>query len=689
MNVAKDLKFRADSDHLVLRPPVRARFGLWKNIRRVLGKSDVQESKPEDLTAVPIEKITDMIAFLTKIQASDRGTISITVNTADSATSVVLANLIAETFISEVMSKDQQEITELQNFILERLKETTEKLKSSELELVHYKQRNNIVSTAENGRKEVDRLGRLESDVEQIKIRIRESERLLGYYQKRLEQKNAEILHAKGSGVDEDEGNTIRNRIEALRKQRTSLRAQGLGESEGVVSELNKNINENTERLRAYAGSLDSSAGDMDSFTIQEKIQQLHTEVKQLNVKLAEVERAKYDLQDTVSVLPKREQEAVSLERTVALHYELYTQLKKRQQEIDIQKAGLKNPVGIESMAQGAHATMPPSLFSRLIFALMAGIFLGSVATILHELLNFTVKHRSDLDAAELINLGNIPFLNVGQRKVRGGQNRMDLLVCANNPESAESMAFKFVRAQLRNLVQKNDGLGQVVTISSADRGAGKSFLSSNLGVAFSQLGKKTIVVDCDIRNPTLPKYFGYENHKGIASLLEMTATLSEVIIREKLPNLDILPAGRLKQNPTELLSGDRFATLLSFLKKKYDYVVLDAPPALFVVDAAVLAAAADVTILVARYRQTKKHDLLTAHRKIVQIAPNVVYGVLNGVQEVHEYTNYDASAYFDGKFRSLKDYLSFREKLQGSGDQGKFEKHLEGNEDPKRKNVA
>jgi tyrosine-protein kinase Etk/Wzc len=403
----------------------------------------------------------------------------------------------------------------------------------------------------------------------------------------------------------------------------------------------------------------------------------LQGEIKQMNVKLAEVERAKEDLQATVLILPKREQDALGLERTVALHYELYTQLKKRQQEIDIQRAGLKNPVAVEEVAQAARAILPPSLFSRLIFAILAGIFLGSVATILHELLTFTVKHRSDLDAADLVNLGNVPFLRIGPRKIRAAQNRMDLLVCASHPESAESMAFKFIRAQLRNLLRKQDTAGQVITISSAERGAGKSFFSSNLGVAFSQLQKKTIVVDCDIRNPTLPKYFGYENQKGIAALLEMSASFSEVLIREKLPKLDVLPAGRLQQNPSELLSGDHFSTLIGFLRKRYDYVILDAPPALFVVDAAVLAAAADLTILVARYRQTKKNDLLTAHRKLVQIVPSMIYGVLNGVQEVHEYTNYDASAYFDSKFRNLKDYLDFRKKFETSGDRDSFEKHL------------
>ena len=228
----------------------------------------------------------------------------------------------------------------------------------------------------------------------------------------------------------------------------------------------------------------------------------------------------------------------------------------------------------------------------------------------------------------------------------------------------------------MKNILAADGQRARVLSISSSERAAGKSLVSANLGVCFSQLNKKTILVDCDIRNPSMPIYFGYENRLGLAELMEMKLPMSEAILREKMPNLDILPAGVMDRNPTEVLSGDRFAMLINYLKLKYDYVIIDSPPALFVVDAAIVTAASDATILVARYRQTKRAALSLAHKKILQIAPKKIYGLLNGVIDVHEYVNYNSNSYFEDKMKNLRSYVDYKEKVKAKDEHlaAKFE---------------
>lgn len=684
MTVAQEVKYKQ------LNGEGKVRFYREAPKNRMLqfffSKKDENDLKI-DITTLPLEDLAGLIGGMVKYQNSGALTIQIQVATTDQETSVFLANTISQTFIQQVMMRNRQEITEVQNFVAERLQETTEKLKTSEMDLVNYKQKYNIVSAEEGGRLSMNRLGRLDSELEEMKIRIRENERLVELYEKRLAQKDKENLEKTTTADPAEDVNAVRGRIETLRKQQQSLRAMGLRENEGMLNDINRSLMENREKLKSNLlggyGAIDSNF--MSSEEIKEKIVSLKNEIKQINVKVIEVSKAREELQSNMSTLPGREQELQSLERSVALQYELYTLLKKRQQEIEIQKAGLKNPVRISLKSVSANATRPPALALRLLFGVFAGIFMGGVIALGFELSNFTVKHRADLELADLTSLGNIPFVKGKGKKRTGGNYCTDLLVCAKEPDSAESMSFKFLRAQLRNIMSADPNPSKVISVTSSDRADGKSFVSANLAVCFAQMQKKTIVIDADIRNPSIQKYFGFRNEDGLTCLLEMKKSLSEVIIKEKIPCLDILPAGSYDRNPTEVLSSERFSVLIKHLKTKYDYVIIDSPPALFVVDAAIVTSVADTSILVARYRKTKRDALALAHRKILQIAPKTIYGVLNGVQDVHEYVNYRADSYFEKKLNSVRSFMDKKRYSDGSEVQ-KFGTFLSMEEEKKKK---
>ncbi len=636
-------------------------------LRTLFSKKEAKNAKI-DVTSLPLEDLANLIGGMVKYQNSGGYSIQIQVASVDPESSVFLANVIAHTFVHNVMMRNRQEITEVQNFVAERLQETTEKLKTTEMDLVNYKQKYNIVSAEEGGRLSMNRLGKLDTELEELRIRVRENERLVELYEKRLAQKDRENLEKSQNGNPVEDVGAVRGRIETLRKQQSSLRAMGLKENDGMLNEVNKSLTESRERLRVNRGGgfgiVDTNL--MSSEEIKEKIIALKNDIRQTNVKMVEVSKAREELQATMSTLPGREQDLQSLERAVALQYELYTLLKKRQQEIEIQKAGLKNPVRVSQKSVSSNATRPPALILRLLFGIFAGLFMGGVIALGFELLNTTVKHRADLELADLSSLGNIPYVKTRKKGKTSGNYCTDLLVCAREPDSAESMSFKFLRAQLRNIMNNEATPSKVISITSSDRADGKSFVSSNLAVCFAHLQKKTIVIDADIRNPSIQKYFGFRNEDGLTCLLEMKKSLSEVVIKEKIPFLDILPAGSYDRNPTEVLSSERFSMLIKFLKTKYDYVIIDSPPALFVVDAAIVTSVADTSILVARYRKTRRDAISLAHRKILQIAPKTIYAVLNGVQDIHEYVNYRADSYFEKKLTSVRSFMERKKSMDG-----------------------
>lgn len=663
--MARDVKVKSEEPNfqVQIKAPVNslAPKAIWKRSLMIAGihESKPQKSSETNLSLMPLPDLAQELEGMLEV-SNDGTTLVIRGIAMDPVSSMVVANQAAQSFIKLIMERDRGEINEVQSFIEERLRETTEKLRQNEVALVAFKQKNNIVSTDETNKNFVDRYSKMEGDLESVRIGIQEKERLVQFYEAKLKERDLLNSRAMDAAPEEQtQGiDVVRRRIETIRKQRVLLQSQGLREEDTAITELNRNLSKDTERLRAFisAGSIGETPDDLSSGEIQERIGNLRLEIKQLNLRLGAITRTKDELKDALTVLPRDVQELVSLERAVALQYELYTQLKKQLQEVEIQKAGFRKPVKIEQAASVGQLVPRPRFVLRLVFGFLAGLFLGCVVILGIEFTDNTVKHRSDLEAADIVALGNIPYVIGDEARSRKIEvYRPDLLICANAPDSAESMAFKFLRAQLRGITNLEGQQARVISITSADRGEGKSFVTANIGVAFAQLAKKTIIVDCDFRNPSQPKYFGYENQYGLTSLLSMKATTSEVLIKDRVPNLDILPAGWFHDNPTELVSGEKFRLLIAYLKTKYDYVFIDSPPAVFVVDAAVISSVADATLLVARYRSTTRNNLLMAHRKILQISPKIVYGVLNGVKEVHEYVNYSATAYLDYRSRNRK----------------------------------
>lgn len=288
------------------------------------------------------------------------------------------------------------------------------------------------------------------------------------------------------------------------------------------------------------------------------------------------------------------------------------------------------------------------------------GLFLGSVGVILLEFTNTSIKHGSDIEACDLTILGNIPHVEskIGAY-IKPGEVNSDLLVCDTRPNSVEAMAFKYVREQIRVQTNSQGKPVKSVTITSADKSNGKSFMASNLSVSLARLDKKIALLDCDFRIPAVHKYFNLPVKEGLTTILgRPDLAYEDLISKTRIKNLDILPAGLAHPSPTELISGDKFKTLLSKLSEVYDYIIIDAPPAVYVADAPVLASMSDLVIIIATYRRTTRGQLLMAHRKIFQISHKRAYAILNKVPVIaHEYQPYVVTP--------LKDHLKMG---QGQG---------------------
>ncbi|MEZ5728839.1 MAG: polysaccharide biosynthesis tyrosine autokinase [Burkholderiaceae bacterium] len=183
-------------------------------------------------------------------------------------------------------------------------------------------------------------------------------------------------------------------------------------------------------------------------------------------------------------------------------------------------------------------------------------------------------------------------------------------LVAALNPVSPFAEALRGLRSQL--LVRWFDGTPAQIAmaITSVNRGDGKSFITSNLGVIFSQLGERTLIIDADLRHSTQHEIFGLRNRMGLSGVLNQRAGAEEIIQIPGLAGLSVLPAGPVPPNPTELLSRDGFAILLNQLSSHFDVILIDTPSAQEASDALVVASRARGVTIVGRRDSTKSSEL-------------------------------------------------------------------------------
>ncbi|HHT74310.1 MAG TPA: CpsD/CapB family tyrosine-protein kinase [Firmicutes bacterium] len=205
-----------------------------------------------------------------------------------------------------------------------------------------------------------------------------------------------------------------------------------------------------------------------------------------------------------------------------------------------------------------------------------------------------------------------------------------DSLIVHNDPKSVGSEAFRTLRTNLQ--FTSPDRQLRVILVTSAAPGEGKSTISSNLAVAFSQAGLRTLLLDCDLRKPTVHKIVGLHNSPGLTSLLVGEVKREDVVKDVGVPNLSVIPSGPVPPNPAELLGSQAMRNVLNAVREEFDMVVVDAPPIVAVTDAAVLCPLVDGVLLTVAAGEVPRELAQHARSLLENANANVLGVVLNRI---------------------------------------------------------
>lgn len=241
--------------------------------------------------------------------------------------------------------------------------------------------------------------------------------------------------------------------------------------------------------------------------------------------------------------------------------------------------------------------------------------------------------------------------------------NKRQIFFNSTEKNTEMSEAFRTIRTNLSFLDQKE--IGRKIVFTSSIPGEGKTLVASNYAASLAIAGRKTLLIDCDIRRPRANQSFGLEVKKGLDSILKKEATFDEVVINNVIENLDILPAKYLNQNVTELFLGDELRELLDKLERRYTSIILDTPPLVVASDAAILSKYVDGVVVVIGYDLVSEKELLFTKKMLKNAGANIYGFIVNRVDSTGmSYGNY---GYYNNNYSYYKEYYTETENIDSN----------------------
>lgn len=275
--------------------------------------------------------------------------------------------------------------------------------------------------------------------------------------------------------------------------------------------------------------------------------------------------------------------------------------------------------VVVEQRASIPDEPVVPKTSRNIAAGLGLGLLLGVGIAVLRDTLDNTVKSRETLEEIAGVGLvGSIPL---------DKERRSQAAIAFENDNSITAEAFRKLRTNLQFLAVDNPP--RIIVVTSSMPSEGKSTTAINIALALAENNQNVVLVDGDMRRPTLAKYLDLVGPVGFSTVLSGRASLEDTLQKTRFPGLTVLTSGAIPPNPSELLGSQSARKLLSDLRAQFDYVIVDSTPLLAVTDAAILAAGADAVLIMSRFGHTKREQLTHAVGSLESVGAPLLGAVL------------------------------------------------------------
>jgi capsular exopolysaccharide synthesis family protein len=593
----------------------------WERVRSLLGKAP---DAGGDGAALPVSPA--VAAFRSRLEVEPvpgSRLVSLRFTAYEPDLAARAANTVAQLFIEQSLEFQYTASAEATAWLKQRVREQQARVEEAERALQQYREREGLLNVEE-------RQGLVDQKVVALAAAVvaARTERLAREAQVRQLRGLPPDELAVSPAVLQSEGvQALRARLSGLKDEEARL-SETLGARHPEMLGLRSRIAAAEEKLRLEAqGVVRAAEAALATARAQE-------------ASLAQdLEAAKRE----ALVTSRKAIEHGALRRQVEAHQQVLRELLGRTQESGLETELTTTNIRVVEKAEVPRRPAYPRRLRNYQLALIAGLAAGIALALLFEHLDNTVKTPEDVK-----NRLRLPFLGMvpaSAAAVPGEAEPAPAVV--REPQSAVAEAYRVVRTNL--IFSSAEATSRVLVVSSANPGEGKTTTVANLAASLADNGARVLAVEADLRRPTMQRHFGTEKTPGLTDLIVGKCTVSHATQWTRVSGVQLVPAGYIPPNPAELLGSQSLREVIQAFRKRYDWVVIDAPPILGMADTPVLCPLTDGVVLVVWAEHCSRPAVEQAVDQVVRVGGKVTGVVLNKVdlaRNAYYYSHYYGDYY-------------------------------------------
>jgi capsular exopolysaccharide synthesis family protein len=587
--------------------------------------------------------------------------VTITAKSKYNREAALLANMYAEVYYERNFQLSRKQSTSVREFLENQLSIKRSDLERAEQQFKNYMERHGVVRMDDESRRVIDQISQLEAQREATEVEIQSLSSMYASLQRQLEEQEPNVAR-NISSADNPYIRMIQEQIAQLEVERDLTLSQNpsartderyvrmLADIDEQLQDLRENLRRRTDE---YMQAIAPGRGNDPAGYIRElRLQLLETDIQMqgLRYRKAAVDKSLERYEQLFNRLPQVSMEYARLQRARTSSEQLYLMLEQRYNEVVITEQSEFGRVEIVDRAQVPSRPMRKNFLKMLIMGLFLGSGLGFVLVIGRERFFGPIRVPEELQKNGFVSLSTVSSMKIKSSTkngvyIKNGKELDPMLIMLNHPLSPAAESFRLMRTLIKRAQDENNL--HTITITSANPGDGKTTVAVNTAISYAQAGEKVLLIDCDLRKPTLAGMLAQSRKPGLVEVLAGEMSFDEVVQQTVVDNLHFLAGGTMPANPSELLGSENMNSLLTILDDRYHIILLDSPPILAASDPLVLATITDGLILVAKAGSTKMKELELTRESIVSVGATVLGVVLNFFDYRHAYGSKYAYKYY------------------------------------------
>ena len=567
-----------------------------------------------------------------------------------------IANNIAEIYIDYDIERSREKALRSFNFLDSLVLVEEKKIESKERKVRDFKLVNNMYSLDGDASSIIAQLNAYEGELYNLQAEVN------------IRREKVEILNSR---LTEEEKTLAGELINDINVQLVTLRME-IGRLESQIVQNTNTYGQDHGAVLELKAKLKGLKNELDKkvtllinkgITVQDPLQSrqdMITELLNIDSELIGFQLRESEINKMINLfsqklnsLPEKQMELARLSRDADILNQNYSYLRQKLEEAKLNIAVQAGNAVLLDLARKPNNPIGPNHNRNILLAIFLGLGFGLFIAFLIEFLDNTLKTVDEIEKYDLTVLGIIPA--IGQAVKKGSfisllkknsfnnngktKNIKRRLITKEDPKSPVSEAYRSLRT---SMLYSSSNEVKSILVSSAGPGEGKTTTVANLAITYANLGKRTILVDTDLRRPVVHKVFNIDREPGITNFLAgQTDDISQLVKQTEIDNLSVITSGIIPPNPSEMLGSQRMIKLVKILEQEWDMVLFDSPPLVAVTDANMISQEIDRIVLIVKVGQTDKkafHHTISNLRNI-----NAPLGgiIMNAVTNKSSYGSY------------------------------------------------